>query len=114
MVNTLLLRYVDDQRPVRAGKPRSSIASCGAAQLSAMVQNDAVHGERIMITADTVSSDEITIEAPIQLVWDVLVNFSDYGSWNSFCPQCEAALEIGSPIKMQVDLGFGLQEQVEH
>ena len=67
-----------------------------------------------MITADTVSSDEITIAAPIQLVWEVLVNFADYGKWNSFCPECEAALEIGSPIKMQVDLGFGLQEQVEY
>ena len=67
-----------------------------------------------MMTADTVSSDEITIDAPIQLVWDILVNFADYGRWNSFCPDCEAALEIGSPIRMQVDLGFGLQEQVEY
>ena len=67
-----------------------------------------------MITADTVSSDEITIDAPIQLVWDVLVNFADYGKWNTFCPECDAELEIGSPIRMQVDLGFGLQEQVEY
>ncbi len=50
-----------------------------------------------MITADTVSSDEITINAPIQLVWDVLVNFADYGNWNPFCPFCEATLELGSP-----------------
>ncbi len=67
-----------------------------------------------MITADTVSSDEITINAPIQLVWDVLVNFADYGKWNTFCPVCDAKLELDSPIRMQVDLGFGLQEQVEY
>ncbi len=67
-----------------------------------------------MITADTVSSDEITIAAPIELVWKVLVTFEDYGKWNRFCPECEATLEVGSPIRMQVDLGFGLQEQVEY
>ena len=67
-----------------------------------------------MITEDTVSSDEITIEAPIQLVWDVLVDFANYGEWNEFCPSCEAELEMGSPVRMQVDLGMGLQEQVEY
>ncbi len=67
-----------------------------------------------MITEDTVSSDEITIDAPIQLVWDVLVDFANYGEWNAFCPSCEAELEMGSPVRMQVDLGMGLQEQVEY
>lgn len=67
-----------------------------------------------VITADTVSSDEIDIQAPIELVWEVLVDFANYSAWNSFCPSCEARLEIGSPIKMQVDLGAGLQEQVEY
>jgi len=67
-----------------------------------------------MMTESTVSSDEITIHAPVELVWDILVDFGNYGQWNSFCPQCEAELVLGSPIKMQVDLGFGLQEQVEY
>ena len=64
-----------------------------------------------MITEDTVSSDEIEIHAPVELVWQVLVDFANYGAWNKFCPVCEAELVIGSPVKMQVDLGFGLQEQ---
>ena len=67
-----------------------------------------------MITEDTVSSDEIEIHAPVELVWRVLVDFANYGAWNKFCPVCEAELVMGSPVKMQVDLGFGLQEQVEY
>jgi uncharacterized protein YndB with AHSA1/START domain len=66
-----------------------------------------------MITEDTVSSEEVVIEAPIELVWEVLVDFAGYGAWNSFCPQAVAVLAPGEPIRMQVDLGFGLQEQVE-
>jgi uncharacterized protein YndB with AHSA1/START domain len=60
-----------------------------------------------------VSSDIVTIEAPAELVWQVLVDFASYDQWNSFCPSIEAELRIGSPVKMKVDLGQGLQEQVE-
>ncbi|GHD27297.1 SRPBCC domain-containing protein [Parahalioglobus pacificus] len=67
-----------------------------------------------MITDSTVSSDEILIHAPIKLVWEILVDFGNYRAWNDFCPKCEAELTLGSPITMQVDLGFGLQEQVEY
>lgn len=67
-----------------------------------------------MITENTVSSDEVVIAAPAQLVWDVLVDFPNYSKWNKFCPSCEASLELGSPVKMQIDLGFGMQDQVEY
>ena len=67
-----------------------------------------------MITEDTVSSERVLIRAPVELVWGVLVDFRNYGQWNAFCPSCEASLELGSPVKMQVDLGFGLQEQIEY
>lgn len=61
-----------------------------------------------------VSSETVTINAPAQLVWEVLTDFSAYGEWNAFCPSIEAQLVMGSPVKMQVDLGMGLQEQVEY
>ena len=61
-----------------------------------------------------VSSDVLTINAPAELVWQVIVDFEHYPLWNEFCPSIEAALELGSPVKMQVDLGSGLQEQVEY
>ncbi|PLW66706.1 SRPBCC domain-containing protein [Pseudohalioglobus lutimaris] len=62
----------------------------------------------------TVSSDTVTIAAPAQLVWDVLVDFARYPQWNQFCPSIEATLEVGSPVVMKVDLGQGLQDQVEY
>ncbi|TDG13950.1 SRPBCC domain-containing protein [Seongchinamella unica] len=61
-----------------------------------------------------ISSDTVEIEAPAELVWQVIVDFAQYPHWNEFCPAIEAELEIGSPVKMQVNLGEGLQEQVEY
>ena len=61
-----------------------------------------------------VSSDEVVIDAPAALVWEIITDFEKYGEWNQFCPSIEGELEIGSPVKMQVDLGNGLQEQVEY
>ena len=61
-----------------------------------------------------VSSDALTINASAELVWQVVVDFEHYPLWNEFCPSIEATLEIGSPVTMQVDLGSGLQEQVEY
>jgi hypothetical protein len=49
----------------------------------------------------------------VELVWAVLVDFANYNCWNTFCPSCEATLELGAAVTMQVDLGFGLMEQVE-
>ncbi len=62
----------------------------------------------------TVSSDTVTIAAPAQLVWEVLIDFPRYQEWNQFCPSIEASLELGSPVVMKVDLGQGLQDQVEY
>ena len=62
----------------------------------------------------TVSSQTVTIAAPAELVWQVIIDFPQYGAWNEFCPSIEAQLEIGSPVKMKVDLGQGLQDQVEY
>ena len=66
-----------------------------------------------MITEDSVCSEEVVIEAPIELVWGVLVDFQRYAEWNSFCPHAEAVLALNQPIRMQVNLGYGLQQQVE-
>lgn len=61
-----------------------------------------------------ISSETVEIDAPAELVWQVIVDFASYPQWNEFCPEIEAQLEIGSPVKMQVDLGEGLQEQLEY
>jgi len=67
-----------------------------------------------MITENTVSSEEITINAPAELVWDVILDFENYGLWNTFCPSMKGEPVLGSPLEMQVDLGNGLQPQVEY
>ncbi|MEH6549964.1 MAG: SRPBCC domain-containing protein [Pseudomonadales bacterium] len=68
-----------------------------------------------MITENTVASDTVTINAPIQFVWDILVDFRSYEKWNSFCCKVNnEALEIGNAVEMTVDLGNGWQQQTEY
>lgn len=68
-----------------------------------------------MITETAVTSDSVVIHAPAAFVWDILVDFESYKDWNSFCPSIKnGALAIGEAVDMQVDLGHGLQQQVEH
>ena len=65
-------------------------------------------------TEDAIKSKKITIEAPVELVWQVLVDFGNYAAWNSFCPSAQAQLEAGSPIVMQTWLGDRLIDQTEY
>jgi hypothetical protein len=67
-----------------------------------------------MITENSVSSEEIVINAPAKVVWDVILDFDNYGLWNPFCPSMKGEAVIGSALEMQVDLGNGLQPQVEY
>ncbi len=67
-----------------------------------------------MIDESSVSSSRVTIEAPAQWVWDVIVDFERYGEWNEFCPEVDARLEVGAAVVMKVDLGNGLQDQTEY
>jgi hypothetical protein len=67
-----------------------------------------------MITANSVSSEEIVINAPAEVVWGVILDFENYGLWNTFCPGMKGEAVLGSPLEMQVDLGNGLQLQVEY
>lgn len=67
-----------------------------------------------MITDNAVYSDEVTIDAPAELVWEILIDFDNYGAWNGFCPSAKNdSLEIGSPVEMMVYLGGELSKQVE-
>ncbi len=67
-----------------------------------------------MITASSVSSELLTIQAPREVVWSILVDFENYALWNDFCPKIDGKLELGEAVTMQVDLGFGLQKNVEY
>ena len=67
-----------------------------------------------MIQESSVSCERISIDAPAEMVWGVIVDFERYPEWNAFCPQIEGELKLGAPLAMKVDLGRGLQEQVEY
>ena len=68
-----------------------------------------------MITEDYVESDTVEIEAPVELVWEILLDFTNYEKWNEFCPRVHNdALEPGAAVDMMVDLGNGLTRQLEY
>ncbi|MEZ7996857.1 MAG: SRPBCC domain-containing protein, partial [Halioglobus sp.] len=66
-----------------------------------------------MITENSVST-EIVINAPAAMVWDIILDFANYGLWNTFCPSMKGEAVLGSPLEMEVNLGNGLQSQVEY
>ena len=52
-----------------------------------------------------VSSDAIDIAAPVERVWDILVDIERYAEWNPLTTRVETDLEIGSPVDLYVTLG---------
>jgi len=44
----------------------------------------------------------IDIEAPQQKVWESLVDFESWGSWNPFIPIAEGNLKIGESMRIKV------------
>ncbi|WP_433590205.1 SRPBCC family protein [Nocardia sp. CA-145437] len=46
----------------------------------------------------------VEIDAPAELVWQVLTDVDAYGEWNPFVLECKTTLEPGSPIDMRVQL----------
>lgn len=56
---------------------------------------------------------EIWVDAPVDRVWDVLVDFDRYPEWNPFTPRVEATLQIGTPVALTTRLGWITLTQVE-
>lgn len=52
-----------------------------------------------------VRSDPIRINAPIDVVWEVLTDVGEYGQWNPFTPQAQTDFKIGSPARLRVRMG---------
>ncbi|MQY22147.1 SRPBCC domain-containing protein [Nocardia macrotermitis] len=61
-----------------------------------------------------VIEDTVRIDAPAEVVWQVLTDFPRYREWNPFCVSAESTLEPGAPITMRVRLlGSGERTQRE-
>ena len=54
-----------------------------------------------------VSSEKVTILAPIETVWGVLVDIEKYGEWNPFTYQVESSLKVGDPVELYVRMPNG-------
>ena len=52
-----------------------------------------------------VRSDPIRINAPIDVVWNVLTDVEKYGQWNPFTQQVQTDFKIGSPAQLRVRMG---------
>ncbi|MGW4365235.1 SRPBCC family protein [Nocardia takedensis] len=48
--------------------------------------------------------ETVYIDAPAEVVWQVLTDLPSYGEWNPFVPRCESTLVPGDPIDMHVAL----------
>ncbi|WP_228003001.1 SRPBCC domain-containing protein [Nocardia australiensis] len=46
----------------------------------------------------------VDIDAPVDLVWQVITDFSHYGEWNPFVTECRSTLVPGKPIDMLVQV----------
>jgi hypothetical protein len=58
---------------------------------------------------------EIEIDAPIDRVWQMLVDLERYGEWNPFTPVAKSSLKLGDPVELQVRLvGDRLMKRVEY
>lgn len=44
----------------------------------------------------------VEIEAPREVVWQVLTDFAGYSAWNRFTPSVACSGELGAPVEMQV------------
>jgi uncharacterized protein YndB with AHSA1/START domain len=61
---------------------------------------------------DFVIDQDLEIDAPAELVWQVLTDFARYGEWNPFCVECATTLKPGDAIRMKVIL-TGKPQEVE-
>ena len=53
------------------------------------------------------------INAPAEVVWEVITDFARYGEWNPFIRECKVDLRPGGAIDMQVKLMAKPQPQRE-
>lgn len=55
----------------------------------------------------------LEINAPAELVWEVITDFASYREWNPFLTDCKSTLKPGDPIDLKVKLFSVAQPQRE-
>jgi uncharacterized protein YndB with AHSA1/START domain len=46
----------------------------------------------------TCASETVEIDAPAELVWEIVADFASYGEWNPFCVAVDGDLRLGAPV----------------
>jgi hypothetical protein len=59
-------------------------------------------GAGAVLNDTTIASDVVEINAPQQLVWDVLVDYARYPEWNPYTVQVETVLEVGADVLLHL------------
>lgn len=55
----------------------------------------------------------VDIDAPADVVWEVITDLPRYGEWNPFVLECQSSLKPGEPIVMKVQIGSSTQKADE-
>ena len=53
------------------------------------------------------------VQAPAEIVWEVISDFAAWGDWNPIHPRIEGALRIGTPLNVEVVLGDAPAKVIE-
>lgn len=53
-----------------------------------------------MIFKHTLYSEKVIINAPVEQVWDILVDFAKYPDWNPFTYRVDTDLTLGNPVNL--------------
>lgn len=56
---------------------------------------------------------EFAVNAPADVVWEVITDMASYGQWNPFVRKCQSTLKPGDSIDMQVQIFSRPQAQSE-
>lgn len=51
-----------------------------------------------------ITSHTVTINAPRQWVWDILVDLKNYSKWNPFTPTIDGTLQLHKPLDLHVNM----------
>lgn len=55
-----------------------------------------------MTSIHSISTEPVTINAPTQVVWDILTDFEKYPEWNPFSVKAESTLKVGKPVVLYI------------
>lgn len=45
---------------------------------------------------------QITIQAPVQVIWNILLDFEKYGDWNPFITKISGTPKVGNKISISI------------